>query len=63
MLRMRSVIAELRAGYLLLPRPPLVSRPREGLAHLLGPLVPLRARDALPAMEGLHVTLYSMAVP
>jgi glycerol-3-phosphate O-acyltransferase len=50
MLRMRRVLAETDAGYLVLPRGrPLVSYYANSVVHLLGPFVDaVRARDALP---------------
>jgi glycerol-3-phosphate O-acyltransferase len=50
MLRMRRVLAETGAGYLVLPRGrPLVSYYANSVVHLLGPFVDaVRARDALP---------------
>jgi hypothetical protein len=56
MLRMRRVLAETGEGYLVLPRGrPLVSYYANSVAHLLGPFMhAVRARDALPVMEGLR---------
>jgi glycerol-3-phosphate O-acyltransferase len=57
MLRMRRVLAETGAGYLVLPRGrALVSYYANSIAHLLGPFVAaVQRRDALPAMEGLRL--------
>lgn len=57
MLRMRRVIARQGDGYFVLPRGrPLVSFYANSVAHLLGPFVnAVRARDALPAMQGLRL--------
>ena len=56
MLKMRRVIAEDGAGFIVLPRGrPLVSYYANSVAHLLGPFVAaVQARDALPAMVGLR---------
>jgi glycerol-3-phosphate O-acyltransferase len=56
MLKMRRVLAEEGAGYLVLPRGrPLISYYANSVAHLLGPFVlAVQARDALPAMAGLR---------
>ena len=56
MLKMRRVIAEDGAGFIVLPRGrPLVSYYANSVAHLLSPFVAaVQARDALPAMAGLR---------
>ena len=56
MLRMRRVLARSGSGYLVLPRGrALVSYYANSVAHLLGPFMEaVRARDALPAMEGMR---------
>ena len=56
MLRMRRVIAVEGSGFIVLPRGrALVSYYANSIAHLLGPFVSVvRARDALPVMEGLR---------
>lgn len=57
MLKMRHVLVEQGAGYLVLPRGrELISYYANSVAHLLGPFVlAVQARDALPAMAGLRV--------
>ena len=56
MLKMRHVLVQEGAGYLVLPRGrPLISYYANSVAHLLGPFVlAVQARDALPAMAGLR---------
>jgi len=56
MLKMRRVLVQEGAGYLVLPRGrPLISYYANSIAHLLGPFVSaVQARDALPAMVGLR---------
>jgi glycerol-3-phosphate O-acyltransferase len=58
MLKMRHVLVQDGAGYVVLPRGrPLISYYANSVAHLLGPFVlAVQARDALPAMAGLRET-------
>jgi len=55
MLRMRHVISRTGNGYLVLPRGrPLVSYYANSISHLLGDFAnAVRARDALPALQGI----------
>ncbi|MEP7002197.1 MAG: 1-acyl-sn-glycerol-3-phosphate acyltransferase [bacterium] len=56
MLKMRRVLVQEGAGYLVLPHGrPLISYYANSVSHLLGPFVAaVQARDALPAMAGLR---------
>ena len=58
MLKMRRVIAQDGAGFIVLPRGrSLVSYYANSVSHLLGPFVlAVQARDALPAMASLRAT-------